>query len=202
MPPLGLTLLIGGARSGKSTLALSLARASTLEVVFIATAEALDDDMATRIARHRAERPPTWTTIEEPHDLSAALAAAPSDAFVIVDCLTLWLTNRLLASVVGDASDDGAAATALGVTASEDVVEHETPVAIAAALARTGPTIVVTNEVGLGVVPPHPLGRTFRDALGRVNAAWAAAAERSLFLVAGRALALVDPLALLGDRVD
>lgn len=201
MPPLGLTLLIGGARSGKSTLALSLARASTLEVVFIATAEALDDDMATRIARHRAERPPTWTTIEEPHDLSAALAAAPSDAFVIVDCLTLWLTNRLLATV-GNPSDDGAAATALGVTASEDVVEHETPVAIAAALARTGPTIVVTNEVGLGVVPPHPLGRTFRDALGRVNAAWAAAAERSLFLVAGRALALVDPLALLGDRVD
>jgi adenosyl cobinamide kinase/adenosyl cobinamide phosphate guanylyltransferase len=169
-------------------------------VIFIATAEALDDDMAERIARHRAERPPTWTTIEEPHELASALAAAPRDACVIVDCLTLWLTNRLLASTTVDPSETTPVVMLGAVTAGDAGIMHETEAAIAFALARTGPTIVVTNEVGLGVVPPHPLGRTFRDALGRVNAAWAAAAGRSLFLVAGRALPLVDPILLLGGH--
>lgn len=187
----GLTVLLGGARSGKSTLALSIAHASRRPVVFIATAEALDDDMTARIAHHRGERPATWTTVEEPSDLARALASASTEACVIVDCVTLWLTNRLLSAPAGVLDDP------TGVSALGDVVQRETVTAIAAAVARSGPTIVVTNEVGLGVVPDHPLGRTFRDALGRVNAQWAAAADRSLFLVAGRAMPLVDPATLL-----
>ena len=185
MRPTGVTLLLGGARSGKSALAVKLARASGRPVVFVATAEALDADMASRIARHRAERPAGWATVEEPLDVVGALVSAPPDACVVVDCLTLWLTNRLMA-----APDD------------TSTVERATFEAIAAAVARRGPTIVVSNEVGLGVVPDHPLGRTFRDALGRVNTAWAEAADRSLFLIAGRVLTLADPAVALGDVDD
>jgi adenosylcobinamide kinase / adenosylcobinamide-phosphate guanylyltransferase len=156
-----LTLLIGGARSGKSSLALRLAEG---EVVFIATAEAGDAEMAERIDAHRAERPPSWQTVEAPIDLAAALRDAPPDACVIVDCLTLWVANTM----------------------------DEQPAREAAALAagRPGRTIVVTNEVGLGIVPDNELARTYRDLLGRVNAIWADAADRVLLVVAGRTLEL------------
>jgi adenosyl cobinamide kinase/adenosyl cobinamide phosphate guanylyltransferase len=164
-----LTFLLGGARSGKSSLALELAERSGGPVTFIATATAGDDEMAARIAAHRAERPDAWTTVEEPLHLREALEAAQGT--VVVDCLSLWVANLLEAQVAA--------------------IEEQ---AVAAAAAATGRrTIAVSNEVGLGVVPATPLGRHYRDVLGRVNAVWADAAEVALLVVAGRALPLASP---------
>lgn len=174
------TLLLGGARSGKSALAVELgmrAAASGRAVAFVATGTALDDDMAARIARHRDERP-AWPTIEEPHDLAAAIGALPSDTMIIVDCLTLWVSNLMLR---GDA---------------DDTVEAHA--AEAAALAAARDTVTVSNEVGLGLHPGNEVGRLYRDLLGRVNRTWAASVDRTLFLVAGRAVPLADPWDLLG----
>jgi adenosyl cobinamide kinase/adenosyl cobinamide phosphate guanylyltransferase len=131
--------------------------------------------MAARIARHRAERPPAWVVVEEPLDLGGALGRAPDSACVIVDCLTLWTANlmgagRAEADILGEASE--VAGRAAG---------------------RAGPTVVVSNEVGLGVHPATPVGREYRDLLGRVNARWADVAATALLLVAGRALALARP---------
>jgi adenosyl cobinamide kinase/adenosyl cobinamide phosphate guanylyltransferase len=162
-----LTFLLGGARSGKSTLAVELATQAGGDVVFIATGEARDHEMAERIALHRAERPDHWRTVEEPADLAAALAT--TDGVAVVDCLSLWVANLL------ERGDD---------------VEARNREALACAAQRTGSTIVVSNEVGLGVVPATPLGRTYRDVLGRVNADWAAAADEAFFVVAGRRLEL------------
>jgi len=172
--PAGLTLLLGGARSGKSAFAVELARRSAGDVTLIATATALDEDMAARIERHRAERP-GWPTIEEPADLGGALARAPGAHLVVVDCLTLWVSNLMMASVDEAAILDRAAASA------------------AIAARRSAPTVVISNEVGLGVHPPTEIGRRYQDVLGRVNQIWAAAADRSLLLVAGRAVILRDP---------
>ena len=173
-----LTLLLGGARSGKSALAVEIGRRHPGPVTFIATSPpAIDGDLSGRIARHRAERPP-WPTIEEPLDLAAALAAAGDD-LAIVDCLTLWVNNLL------HRGDDDAA------------VESTAAAVAATTAARGGPTVVITNEVGLGVHPTTELGRRYRDLLGRVNQRWAAAADTALLLVAGRALALTDPWTLL-----
>jgi adenosyl cobinamide kinase/adenosyl cobinamide phosphate guanylyltransferase len=166
----GLTFLLGGARSGKSSLAVELAERAGGPVTFIATATAGDDEMAARIEAHRAERPGTWTTVEEPIRLLDALEAA--EGTVVVDCLSLWVANLL---------ED--AATEI----------EEQAVAAASVAARRGRTIAVSNEVGLGVVPATPLGRCYRDVLGRVNAAWAEAAEVTLLVVAGRALPLSSP---------
>lgn len=165
---MSLTLLIGGARAGKSSLALRRAAASGLPVVFIATAEARDAEMAERIAAHREERDPRWSTVEEPGDLAGALAAAPAASCVIVDCLTLWVANLLVRS---DAEIARAAAEAAEVAAR-----------------REGPTIAVSNEVGMGVVPASALGRRYRDVLGRVNAIWAERAEAAALVIAGRPL--------------
>lgn len=170
----GLTLLVGGARSGKSDLAVQMGERHGNDVTFIATAEGLDDDMTRRIARHRAERPP-WPTIVAPLSVGDALSATPPDHLVIVDCLTLWLANALLA----DWTDD----TVLAATAGDALI----------AAARRAPTVAVTNEVGLGIHPDNELGRRYRDLLGQVNRHWAGVARRSLFLVAGRALPLHDP---------
>jgi adenosyl cobinamide kinase/adenosyl cobinamide phosphate guanylyltransferase len=173
-----LTLLLGGARSGKSALAVEIGRRHPGPVTFIATSPpVIDGDLSGRIARHRAERPP-WPTIEEPLDLAAALAAAGDD-LAIVDCLTLWVNNLL------HRGDDDAA------------VESTAAAVAATTAARGGPTVVITNEVGLGVHPTTELGRRYRDLLGRVNQRWAAAADTALLLVAGRALALTDPWTLL-----
>jgi adenosylcobinamide kinase/adenosylcobinamide-phosphate guanylyltransferase len=163
-----LTLLLGGARSGKSTLAVRRAAAAGRPVVFVATGEAGDAEMAERIARHRAERDPGWTTVEAPRDLAGALAGAPAKACVIVDCLTLWVANRL--------EEGEAAVVRLAVEAAE------------LARARSAPTIAVSNEVGMGVVPATPTGRLYRDVLGRVNAVWAEAATEAALVVAGRPL--------------
>lgn len=167
-----LTVLLGGARSGKSSLAVARARALGAPVVFIATAEALDAEMEERVARHRAERDLGWTTVEEPLDLERALAEVPAEACAIVDCLSLWVANLVQRDV------------------AEVELRRRSQRAAAAAAARPGLTIAVSNEVGMGVVPEFELGRRYRDALGRVNAAWAAEADEALLVVAGRTLTL------------
>ncbi len=169
-----LTVLIGGARSGKSDLAVQIAQRFDGPVTFVATAWRVDDDMTERIARHQAERPP-WPTVEATTALAEVLSLVPPDHLAIVDCLTLWVSNALLHDWSDDAVIDAALASA------------------AIAAARNAPTVVVTNEVGLGIHPDTELGRRYRDLLGRVNRIWTSAAQRSLFLVAGRAIPLHDP---------
>lgn len=170
----GLIFLIGGARSGKSSLAVELASATERETIFVATAEALDDEMSVRIARHRAERP-NWLTVEEPLDLARAINEAPSSSCMIIDCLTLWLSNLILR---GD---------------SEAAINTASTRTLAAITTRVGRTIAISNEVGLGIVPESELARNFREIIGRVNQQWARASRQSLFLVAGRALELQKP---------
>ena len=164
---MGYVLLLGGARSGKSALAVRIAARWGGPVTFVATGEAGDDEMRDRIERHRAERPAAWRTVEEPVALLDAVNAAPPGDLLVVDCLTLWVSNLLLRGSIAGADE------------------------VAAALAgRSGPGVVVSNEVGMGIVPDHPLGRAYRDALGSANVAFAARAERAALLVAGRLLEL------------
>lgn len=176
--PVGLILLLGGARSGKSALAVELATQSNKSVVFIATAQAHDEDMKNRIARHQAERP-SWTTIEAPVDLNASLKDCAANSLVIIDCLTLWVSNLMLAGY------------------SEAEIRTANTQILAAIERRIGTTVAVSNEVGLGIVPETAIGREYRDVLGRVNQQWARAASRSLFLVAGKAINLSKPKELL-----
>ena len=170
---MGFVLVLGGARAGKSDFAQRLALASGLPVTLIATAAALDAEMAERIERHRALRPQAWSTVEEQLDLSGAMAVVADPCFLIVDCLTLWVSNLLHA---------GRGAEEIGVLA----------VAAAQQLAARGGA-VVSNEVGLGIVPANEMARTFRDALGRVNTVFADCAERSVLMVAGRVVELSPP---------
>ena len=165
-------LLTGGARSGKSALAVALAERQGAHVVFLATGQAGDAEMAARIARHRAERPAHWRTVEEPVALLEAMRSVDRAACLVVDCLSLWVANLL-------------------ATADCAAVEHAAAGAADAAAARPGTTIVVTTEVGLGIVPATPLGREYRDLLGRANAIWAERAEEAYLVVAGRLLPLL-----------
>ncbi len=174
---MALTFLIGGARSGKSSLAVDIGHrhdAAGIDVTYIATAPVIDDDMADRIERHREERPAAWSTIEEPTDLIGALDAV-SSGLAIIDCLTLWTSNLMWADHGDNAIRELATNTA-----------H-------AAASRTEPTVAISNEVGLGIHPDTDLGRRYRDVLGWVNQIWAEAADTSLLLVAGRAVSLADP---------
>jgi adenosylcobinamide kinase/adenosylcobinamide-phosphate guanylyltransferase len=164
-------LVLGGARSGKSRLAVELAAEQTLPVVFLATGQAGDEEMAERIKRHRAQRPAGWRTIEEPLRLAETISGVDSDSCLVVDCLSLWVSNLIERS-------------------SAAVIESEAAVAAEAARARQGLTIAVSNEVGLGLVPMHPLGRSYRDLLGNVNSIWAERADQTFFVIAGRALRL------------
>jgi adenosylcobinamide kinase/adenosylcobinamide-phosphate guanylyltransferase len=161
-------LLLGGARSGKSTLALQLATRGQEPVVFLATGRAGDEEMAARIERHRRERPAAWETLEEPLRLRETIARVPPTSCLVVDCLTLWVSNLL--------------------ERGEDAIESRSDRAVVLARRRASPAIVVSNEVGLGVVPVSELGRRYRDVLGRVNAQWAAAADEAALVVAGRML--------------
>ncbi len=176
----GLVLITGGARSGKSGFAERLAMQGN-RVLFVATAEALDDDMARRIAAHRTGRPSEWDTLEEPRAVPQAIlrdttaSTTPYDT-IIVDCLTIWVSNLLLlheGSADAEARILEAAGKLLDVHQSSD--------------ARW---IVVTNEVGLGVVPPSSLGRMYRDTLGRVNSLVASRADKVYLMAAGLALDL------------
>lgn len=160
-------LLTGGARSGKSRHALRLAEAVPGTIDFLATAEAGDDDMRERIARHRAERGPRYRTTEAPLAIEAALAGLAPGGAVIVDCLTLWCANLLFAGL-------------------DDAAMEARFAALPAALAAPGrPVFVVTNEVGLGIVPGDALSRRYRDCLGRLNQEVAARADVVTFMVAG-----------------
>lgn len=164
MPDGALTFVLGGARSGKSAQAEALIALLPPPWLYIATAQAFDGEMTERIALHRARRDERWETREAPLDLTAALQAAPEGQPVLVDCLTLWLSNHLLA---------------------ERDLEAETA-ELAAILAKPrGPWVVVSNEVGLGIVPDNALARRFRDAAGRLNQRIAALADTVLFTVAG-----------------
>lgn len=174
-----LAFVTGGVRSGKSIAAVEAAFHSGLPVVFVATATAGDDEMIERIARHRLERPAHWTTVEAPRKVAEAVAAADADACVVVDCLSLWITNELLA-------DETMAVEALDLMVDD---------LLSACANRGGPTIVVSNEVGAGIVPANRLGRSFRDLLGRANQRVAAAADQAHLTVAGR---LVDLGELVG----
>lgn len=162
---MNMTLLVGGARSGKSRTAERLAVASGLPVTYLATGEPGDTEMAARIARHRAERPPTWTTVEAPREVARVLDVLEVSQFVILDCLTLWLSNLL------DVDDQSILAAA----------EH-----IASDLAtRFLSSAVVTNEVGSGIVPDDPVTRRYRDLLGQVNGTFRRKADRALLCVGG-----------------
>lgn len=175
-------LILGGARSGKSREAERRAATSALAVSVIATAEALDDEMAARIRRHQDDRPAGWRTVEAPVALADALRAeAAPERCVIVDCLTLWLTNLL-----ADAHTLPAGATA------EDLplFRRERDALLAALPTLPGRIIFVANEVGLGLVPETPLGRLFRDEAGRLNQAVAALCPRVVFVAAGLPLVL------------
>jgi len=162
--------VLGGARSGKSRYAQARAEALPGRHVFVATAEAWDDEMRDRIARHRADRDARWETVEAPRDLAEALdAQSGTGAVVLIDCLTLWLSNLLLADVDLDAAAAG----------------------LCDALARfEGRLILVANEVGFGIVPDNALARRFRDAAGRLNQAVAARADEVMLVVAGLTLQL------------
>ena len=165
MAALATTLVLGGARSGKSTFAERLLRDSGLPCTFIATATAGDEEMRERIARHRAERDKSWRTIEEPLALAEVLAReSAAECAILVDCLTLWLSNMMHADCN---------------------VETETESLLAAIGGTRSLLVLVSNEVGLGIVPDTPLGRRFRDAQGRLNQKVAAAVPNVVLLAAG-----------------
>ena len=187
-----LWFVTGGARSGKSRYAARLAAGTGRPPVWIVTMDPRDDELAGRVAAHRRERPAGARTIEEHRDPAAALAAADGGACAVIDCLSLWVANRLLA--LGENPAPGALAKL------ERTLERETERLLAAAAAREGETIAVSNETGSGVAPAWPLGRAYRDLLGRVNQRAAAAAARAWLLVAGRALPL-PPAGEAGDAL-
>ena len=159
-----ITLVLGAARSGKSRYAESLVTTSAPPWLYVATGEAHDDEMAARIAEHRARRGPEWRTVEAPRDLPGAVAAAPVGNAVLVDCLTLWLSNLIMteADVVAEA-----------LRLDEVLVATKVPV------------VLVSNEVGAGIVPDNAVARSFRDAQGRLNQQVAARAHRVVLMVAG-----------------
>ena len=169
----GLTLVLGGARSGKSRHAESLCEATELDLVYVATLQDRggDDELGDRVAHHRARRDGRWRTVEAPLDLGGAIRteAAP-DRAVLVDCLTLWLTNLMLAG--------------------RDVSRETSAFVAGFDAAPAGPVVLVSNEVGLGIVPDNAMARAFRDHAGRLHQFLAARAGRVLFVAAGLPLVL------------
>lgn len=162
---MSLTFVIGGARSGKTSYALAQAQARPAQrLVMIATAEALDEEMASRIARHREERGQAWTTIEAPLALVSAVNKLQPGDVAVIDCLTLWLSNLLLGE--------------LDVEAAVEELNQ-------ALVASPAEIIVISNEVGQGIVPDNPLARRFRDEAGRMHQAIAGVADRAVLVVAG-----------------
>lgn len=165
-----MTLVLGGARSGKSVHAEGLIEAAPAPWLYLATAQAFDDEMSARIALHRERRSADWVTRDAPLDLPEAVAAAPGP--VLVDCLTLWMTNLILSE----------AAVPAAVTALLDACAD-----------APGPLVLVANEVGLGIVPDNALARRFRDEAGRLHQCLAAQADRVIFMVAGLPMTVKPP---------
>lgn len=171
---MSITLILGGARSGKSSHAEHLAGQLGKRILYIATAEAHDDEMRQRITVHQEERPATWHTLEAPTGVGAALSeldARPDG--LLLDCMTVLVSNLVLAH------------EGQPITEVQAVVDAEIEAILKARAALNVPLIIVSNEVGLGLVPPYPLGRLYRDVLGRANQYLAARADRVLFMVAG-----------------
>jgi adenosylcobinamide kinase/adenosylcobinamide-phosphate guanylyltransferase len=179
--PAQLILILGGARSGKSDYAEKLAAELGQGVLYIATAEIGDEEMAQRIAAHRQSRPVAWQTLEAPREVGAALAEIRTTPEVLLlDCLTLLAANILLVLEAQPQPDIEAA------------VQTELDTILSAQARLDVPLIVVSNEVGLGLVPPYPLGRIYRDILGRANQYLAARANRVIFMVAGLPMTVKD----------
>lgn len=174
-----LTLILGGARSGKSFYAEQLAAVQGDNVLYVATAQAFDAEMAARITAHRAQRPANWRTLEAPLNVGRAITQDLADGpqtpdVILLDCLTLLANNVILTLSEPIIQTDADAA-----------LMDETDALLAAYYASDSEWIIVSNEVGLGIVPAYPLGRVYRDALGRVNQWLAAAADEVLFMVSG-----------------
>ena len=165
-----LSLILGGARSGKSTFAEALAqKRGGDDVLFVATAEALDDEMRERISNHRVARPGNWRTLEAPREVARALQSMPSTRVTLIDCATLWVSNILLANE----------------NVATETMMRELDALLAWYRASSSELMVVSNEVGMGLVPDNALGRAYRDLLGAVNRKLADAADEVFFLVAG-----------------
>lgn len=176
-----LTFILGGARSGKSShaqhLAQHLAQQSAKRITFIATAQALDDEMAARIKKHRQDRPAEWTTLEIAHDIPAYLQENPSQTDIyLLDCITLLANNVFMQFIADDVVNEEKARLAL---------EHEIDELLTYIHAHDEEWIVISNEVGLGLVPPYQMGRVYRDLLGWVNQQFAHKADEVLWMVAG-----------------
>jgi adenosylcobinamide kinase / adenosylcobinamide-phosphate guanylyltransferase len=170
-----LTLILGGARSGKSSHAQTLAEESGKSVTFLATAQALDEEMSARIQKHRSERPVDWETLEAPLDLAAYAQQIKSDV-VILDCVTLLVNNLLMQFVKDDRVDEAPFTQA---------VQKEVDELIENIREQKQDWLIVSNEVGLGLVPPYQMGRVYRDVLGWANQRLARAADKVIFMVAG-----------------
>ena len=178
------TLILGGARSGKSLLAEQHAAATNLRVVYLATAEARDGEMNRRIAHHRARRPSEWACVEETIHLAERLQKlATSDTCILVDCLTLWLSNLLFAGRAAAQADAGEAIDC-------PLFKAETGRLIDCLPELPGKIILVSNEVGWGIVPMHPVSRLFADEQGRLNQRVAAICNEVLLVAAGLPLTL------------
>lgn len=161
-------LIIGGARSGKSTYALKLAHNKTGTTAFIATCEPKDTEMKKRISLHRAARPKNWTTLEVPCNITQCLKnIKPEVKTLVIDCLTLWITNLMMKN------------------STAPLIEKETKAMLTALKKMKTSAILVTNEVGLGIVPANKLARDFRDISGRVNQMAAEASNETYFMIAG-----------------
>ena len=163
------TFVLGGAASGKSRLAEDLVGKAGLPRVYVATAEAHDDEMRAKLDAHRAQRGPDWITIEEPLDLARVIGDLPEGHVTLIDCATMWLSNLILAGRDADAGRDAL---------------------IAALREAQGPLVIVSNEVGGGVVPDNALARRFRNAQGALNQALAAEADLAVAVIAGLPLVL------------
>ncbi len=168
-----LSLVLGGAACGKSAFAESLVTQASAKPTYIATSQVFDDEMAAKVAAHRSMRGENWTTIEEPLDIAAALAIAPKDVPVLVDCATLWLTNVIL---------------------GEHDLDAQTATLFEALSTARQPIVIVSNETGQGIVPENALARRFRNAQGRLNQDLAARADLVVAVMAGLPMVLKGQL--------
>ncbi len=170
-----ITLILGGARSGKSSYAQKLAEDSDKSVTFLATAQALDEEMSARIQQHRAERPVHWETLEIPLDIASHIKEIQSEV-IILDCLTLLVTNLLMQFVKDDLADE---------VPFMQAIQKEMEELLSAIRESNQHWLIISNEVGLGLVPPYQMGRVYRDGIGWANQRLAGEAEKVIFMVAG-----------------